>query len=149
MPCKKRGKISVKGKGDMTVYWIGDELIARNKKERRKTIAMSPEDTSLLEDHSILDIMREDSTGVGLEDLSPDLDATRDVEAQNEKKEYPEDTKTSGSSQTDDESSEDGFEDEPQKEEQTRDKMSCRDLGDVVATGTQGRQVDVSNSQDF
>lgn len=31
MPTKKRGKISVKGKGDMCVYWVGDGLITANK----------------------------------------------------------------------------------------------------------------------
>ena len=31
MPVKKRGKIAVKGKGDMTVYWVGEEIIRQNK----------------------------------------------------------------------------------------------------------------------
>ena len=143
MPCKKRGKIPVKGKGDMTVYWIGDELIAKNKKERRKT--MSPEDTSLLEDYSIQDIMREDSVGPGLEGSTADLNIALTAEAEDEKKEHPEDSKTAGSSQTDDESSEDGFEDEPQKKMQTGRNMACNDQSDVVVVvaGTQGRQVDV------
>ena len=32
MPVKRRGKIPVKGKGDMTVYWVGEELILENKR---------------------------------------------------------------------------------------------------------------------
>jgi len=32
MPVKKRGKISVKGKGDMSVYWVGDGLITTKEK---------------------------------------------------------------------------------------------------------------------
>lgn len=140
MPCKKRGKIPVKGKGDMTVYWIGDELIAKNKMERRKT--MSHKDTSLLEDCSIQDIMREDSVGPGLEGSTADLNIALSAEAE-EKKEHPEDSKTAGSSQTDDESSEDGFEDEPQKKMQTGRNMACYDQRDGVVAGTQGRQVDV------
>lgn len=145
MPCKKRGKIPVKGKGDMTVYWIGDQLIAKNKKARRKH-AMSPrdtKDTSLLEDYSMKDIMRDDSVGPGLENSSaPDLN-TLQIEAENEKREYPEDSKTAGSSQTDDESSEAGFEDEPQTKEQTGRDMACYDLGEVFVVDTQGRAVDV------
>lgn len=38
LPVRKRGKIPVKGKGDMTVYWVGDELIHKNEKKRRATM---------------------------------------------------------------------------------------------------------------
>lgn len=31
MPTRKRGKIAVKGKGDMTVYWVGTSLIKANE----------------------------------------------------------------------------------------------------------------------
>lgn len=38
MSCTSRGKIAVKGKGDMVTYWVGDDLISKNKKTRRKTL---------------------------------------------------------------------------------------------------------------
>lgn len=38
MPACNRGKIQVKGKGDMVTYWVGDELIRQNKKTRRSVL---------------------------------------------------------------------------------------------------------------
>jgi len=35
-PVKKRGKIAVKGKGDMHTFWIGDELVKAAKRQEKK-----------------------------------------------------------------------------------------------------------------
>lgn len=43
IPVKKRGKIAVKGKGDMMVYWIGDDTI--NQDRRTKTATKRGTDT--------------------------------------------------------------------------------------------------------
>lgn len=113
MPCKKRGKIPVKGKGDMTVFWIGDELIAKNKKIRRKTISDPHDESSLLSirDASMNEL--EDSVGAGLDEkTASNVSCTLEIDAEKGQKELQEASKTSGSSQTDDESSDDGFEDE-------------------------------------
>ena len=115
MPCKKRGKIPVKGKGDMTVYWIGDELIAKNKKERRKTIS-DQYGGSFSHDISTKEL---EESGTGFEGLVANTSTCSGMEADADKlkEEHPEGSKTSGSSQTDEESSDEGFQDEPQPSE--------------------------------
>lgn len=40
LSCTSRGKIPVKGKGDMVTYWVGDDLIRKNRRKRRKSMAM-------------------------------------------------------------------------------------------------------------
>lgn len=50
MPFICRGKIAVKGKGDMNTYWIGDDLIRKNKKIRRKTKVLRFQRTESLEE---------------------------------------------------------------------------------------------------
>lgn len=49
MPVKKRGKIAVKGKGDMTVYWVGEEIIRQNKSRSmlEKKLAQSENDVQI------------------------------------------------------------------------------------------------------
>lgn len=46
MPVKKRGKITVKGKGDMTVYWVGDSLIQSNKQKHKMENAKATSNSS-------------------------------------------------------------------------------------------------------
>ena len=55
---KRRGQISVKGKGDMLVYWVGDTLInaRKGRKERQVGFDLAGEDPSNYS-HSEVDLM--------------------------------------------------------------------------------------------
>ena len=63
--CQKRGKIQVKGKGDMMTYWVGDNLIKarRDVREEGKTIAFADYVVSLSSPQRPINSSRYDFTG--------------------------------------------------------------------------------------
>ena len=52
---RRRGKIEVKGKGQMVVYWVGDTLLAARRAQRRRNVAFEEDSNSSFDDELLED----------------------------------------------------------------------------------------------